>query len=298
MGARLARSLLCDGCTHLHVHFAHTPAQIAMYASAFSDIPFTITAHANDIFELGLLLREKAQRSRRLVIVSHYNLDYLRSVGVLADKLGSVRCGVSFAPKPDMPEFVNKPGVPHRHTVPTGRKKGVDDLLRALVLLRGAPWQVELSIAGDGPLLGELERLVDDLQFRPFVSFLGPLGHASVAGWMHSLDAFVVACKKDANGDMDGIPVVLMEAMSQRVPVMSTRLSGIPELVVHDRTGLLASPADPASLAHELRRLLDRPALRSRLAEAAVLHVEAEFGRDVNLDRLPGYIMPLAAARH
>jgi len=87
-----------------------------------------------------------------------------------------------------------------------------------------------------------------------------------------------------------------MEAMSQRVPVVSTRLSGIPELVVHDSTGLLASPADPASLAHELRRLLDSPALRSRLAEAAVLHVEAEFGQEVNLDRLLGYFTPPAAA--
>ena len=113
---------------------------------------------------------------------------------------------------------------------------------------------------------------------------------------MHSLDAFVVACKKDSNGDMDGIPVVLMEAMSQRVPVVSTRLSGIPELVVHDSTGLLALPADPASLAHELRRLLDDPALRARLSEAAVLHVETEFGQEVNLDRLLGYFTPAAAA--
>ena len=295
-GARFAQQLVHAGCTHLHVHFAHTPAQIAMYASAFSGVPFTIMAHANDIFERGLLLPEKARRSRKLVTISHYNLAYLRSVGVPADKLGVVRCGVSFSPRSGAPEFVNKPVYRIGTLCRLVEKKGVDDLLRALVLLRGAPWQVELSIAGDGPLLGELERLVDDLQLRPSVTFLGPLGHASVARWMHSLDAFVVACKKDSNGDMDGIPVVLMEAMSQRVPVVSTRLSGIPELVVHDSTGLLALPADPASLAHELRRLLDDPALRARLSEAAVLHVETEFGQEVNLDRLLGYFTPAAAA--
>ena len=77
-----------------------------------------------------------------------------------------------------------------------------------------------------------------------------------------------------------------MEVMSQRVPAVSTRLSGIPELVVHDRTGLLASPDDPASLAHELRRLLGSPALRARLAQAAVAHVDAEFSQEVNLRRL------------
>ena len=296
VGARLARALLRDGCTHLHVHFAHTPAQIAMYASAFSGVPFTIMAHANDIFERGLLLREKAQRALKLLTISHYNLAYLRSVGVADDKLAVVRCGVSFAPRTSIPAFESKP----RYRIGTlcrlVEKKGVDDLLRALVLLRGAAWQVELSIAGDGPLRSELERLVSELRLQDCVQFVGAVGHAAVTGWLHSLDVFVVACKKDSNGDMDGIPVVLMEAMSQRVPVVSTRLSGIPELVVHDSTGLLASPADPASLAHELRRLFDSPGLRSRLADAAVRHVQAEFGQELNLDRLLGYFTPPAAA--
>ena len=286
MGARLARSLQREGCTHLHVHFAHTPAQIAMYASAFSGIPFTVMAHASDIFEHGLLLREKARRAVKLVTISDYNLAYLRSVGVPAGQLALVRCGVSFAPRPDVPAFENKA----RYRIGTLcrliEKKGVDDLLRALVRLQGEPWEVELSIAGDGPLRGELERLVGELRLQDRVQFIGAIDHAQGRGWLHSLDAFVLACKKDSNGDMDGIPVVLMEAMSQRVPVVSTRLSGIPELVVHDRTGLLASPDDPASLAHELRRLLGSPALRTRLAQAAVAHVDAEFSQEVNLRRL------------
>lgn len=296
VGARLARALAREGCTHLHVHFAHTPAQIAMYASAFSGVPFTVMAHANDIFERGLLLRAKAQRSRKLLTISHYNQAYLRSVGVPDDKLAVVRCGVSFAPRSGTPVFENKARFRIGTLCRLVEKKGVDDLLRALVLLERSPWQVHLSVAGDGPLRSELERLVGELGLHDRVQFVGALGHAAVTGWLHSLDVFVVACKKDSNGDMDGIPVVLMEAMSQRVPVVSTRLSGIPELVVHDSTGLLASPADPVSLAHELRRLLDSPDLRSRLANAAVLHVQAEFGQEVNLDRLLGYFTPPMAA--
>ena len=286
MGARLARSLQRAGCTHLHVHFAHTPAQIAMYASAFSGIPFTIMAHANDIFERGLLLREKAQRANKLVTISRYNLSYLLSLGVPDDKLAVVRCGVSFVPPLRVPAFENKA----RYRIGTlcrlVEKKGVDDLLRALVLMRNASWQVDLSIAGDGPLRSELEQLVDELGLRETVHFIGAVGHTAVADWLASLDVFVVACKQDSNGDMDGIPVVLMEAMSQHVPVVSTRLSGIPELVMHEQTGLLAVPADPISLAHEIGRLLESPAMRSRFAAAGAEHVQTEFGQAVNLDRL------------
>jgi glycosyltransferase involved in cell wall biosynthesis len=114
--------------------------------------------------------------------------------------------------------------------------------------------------------------------------------HARVREWMHGLDAFVLACKPDTNGDMDGIPVVLMEAMSQFVPVISTRLSGIPELVVDGETGLLANPGDSDDLAARIDCLLDAPELRRDLAGRAEAHVRREFGQQVNLERLIGHI--------
>ncbi len=284
-GARLATEMQRAGCVHLHVHFAHVPSQIAMYASAFSGIPFTIMAHANDIFERGLLLPRKAQRAVKMLTISQHNVAYLLSAGVSASQLEVVRCGVSF------PVSVSRLH-PARSCFRIGtlgrlvEKKGMDDLLRALALQRGRTWQWELSIAGDGPLRTELEALANELGVAAQVHFEGALGHAAVGAWMRTLDVFALACKADSNGDMDGIPVVLMEAMSQRVPVISTRLSGIPELVIHERTGLLAPPADPAMLAEQLHRLLDSPELRADLSEAAVHHVQAEFGQEVNLDRL------------
>jgi colanic acid/amylovoran biosynthesis glycosyltransferase len=285
-GARLARRLVAEHCAHLHVHFAHTPTQIAMYASAFSGVPFTVMAHANDIFERGLLLPQKAQRAAKLVTISQYNLAYLRSVGVPPAQLAVVRCGVSFEPRADVPPYTHKPLYRVGTLCRLVEKKGVDDLIRTLPLLANAPWRVELSIAGDGPLQAALQALVRELKVEHQVQFVGALGHEAVTSWLQSLDVFAVACKKDANGDMDGIPVVLMEAMSQRVPVLSTRLSGIPELVVHEQTGLLSEPANPQALAAELRRLLQNPELRAQLAQAGCLHVQAEFGQQVNLDRL------------
>ncbi len=285
-GARLARWLDEANCVHLHVHFAHVPAQIAMYASAFGGVPFTVTAHANDIFERGLLLPEKAQRARRLLTISMHNRQYLEAVGVPPDKLAVVRCGVSLPVRADWPLYEAK----LRYRIGSlGRlveKKGMDELIRAVALLRSRRYDIELSIAGDGPLRAPLAALATELGIAANVHFEGALGHGDVNTWLRGLDVFALACKPDAQGDVDGIPVALMEAMSQRVPVVSTRLSGIPELVMHEHTGLLAGPADAESLALALARLLDDPALRATLAAAAARHVQNEFAQDTNVERL------------
>jgi colanic acid/amylovoran biosynthesis glycosyltransferase len=293
---KVAQLLKRHGCDHLHVHFAHVPAQIAMYASALSGIPFTVMAHANDIFECGLLLPQKAERALKMLTISEYNRSYLEGIGVAAEKLAVVRCGVSLVMCPTAPDF----GRRERYRIGTlGRlveKKGMDVLIRAVAELRERPYRIELSIAGDGLLRSELEALVRGLNLTDTVRFEGSIAHSQVTDWMRSLDAFVLACRKDARGDMDGIPVVLMEAMSQSVPVISTRLSGIPELVVHEQTGLLADPGDPVSLAAQIDRLLESVELRSRLVGRAMEHVRREFSQDVNLDRLlmhlgvPGFL--------
>lgn len=289
-GARLADRLLKEGCRHLHIHFAHVPTQIGMYGAAMAGIPFTVMAHANDIFERGLLLARKAERARKFLTISAYNRAYLERIGVAPEHLAVVRCGVSFPVREELPSRERRL-LPRIGTL--GRlveKKGVDVLIRTVGQLRDWGHEVELVIAGDGPLRGELEALAAALKLGDRVRFAGNLPHAEVRGWMHDLDMFVLACKPDANGDMDGIPVVLMEAMSQQVPVVSTRLSGIPELVIDGETGLLADPGDPAGLADQIGRLLAAPALGQSLAMRGAAHVRAEFGQEVNLDRLLGHM--------
>ena len=133
---KLARILQNEHCSHLHVHFADTPGQIAMYASALSGVPFTIMAHANDIFDGGLLLRRKAERAARLLTISEYNCRYLQSLGIPADRLAVVRCGVSFTPRAAARQ--RQPGTPFRvgSLVRMVEKKGFDVLLRAVALLK------------------------------------------------------------------------------------------------------------------------------------------------------------------
>jgi glycosyltransferase involved in cell wall biosynthesis len=287
---RLAGMLQKERCLHLHVHFAHVPAQIAMYASALSGVPFTIMAHANDIFERGLLLDRKAQRAVKMLTISEYNRAYLESIGVAPDKLAVLRCGVSF--QTGLPG--SEPRIADVYRIGTlGRlveKKGVDVLIKAIALLKERPFRVELAIAGDGPLRAELEHLVASLGLNGTLHFEGNMPHDQVRTWMQGLDLFVLASKPDTNGDMDGIPVVLMEAMSQSIPVISTRLSGIPELILDGQTGLLANPGDPSDLAEQIDRLLAAPELRHRLVGQALEHVQREFGQAVNLDRLIGHL--------
>ena len=286
---KLARLLKLHNCRHLHVHFAHVPAQIAMYASALTGIPFTIMAHANDIFERGLLLRQKAERAVCMLTISEYNRRYLEILGIPKDHLGVVRCSPSFWTKSNVNTTITKNGFRIGTLGRLVEKKGFDILIRAIASLKKSGHAIELLIAGDGPRRRELERLVQTLGIADITRFEGSLPHYQVADWMQQFDAFVLACKTDKNGDMDGIPLVLMEAMAQSVPVISTRLSGIPELVMHEETGLLAEPSDSEDLARQIRRLIETPALRAKLTARAREHLAQEFGQQKNLDRLISY---------
>ena len=262
VAVRLAGILNRKNCIHLHVHFAHVPTQIAMYASALTGIPFTIMAHANDIFERQMLLHRKAERAKKMLTISEYNRGYLRNIGVEDDKLAVVRCGVNFIPHAIAKTCHNKAKFRIGTLGRLVEKKGMDILIRSIYELRDKPYGIELVIAGDGPLSNELVQLVEELNQIDVVRFIGSIPHNEVQNWLRTLDIFVLACKQDSRGDMDGIPVVLMEAMSQSVPVISTQISGIPELIIDKETGLLARPGDYHDLALKIDKLLSSPELR------------------------------------
>jgi colanic acid/amylovoran biosynthesis glycosyltransferase len=287
---RLASLMKMAGSTHLHVHFAHVPTQIAMYASVICGVPFTMVGHANDIFQRPLLLKEKAERSKRFITISDYNCQHLVKLGVPSDKLSVVRCGVSLEVKSIFKPWRTGASIRIGSIGRLVEKKGFDILQQAVAALVRKDYPITLSIAGDGPLKRELIDQGLRLSMTDHFELLGAIPHSEVAQWIDSLDVFVLACKLDVNGDIDGIPVVLMEAMARGVPVISTSISGIPELVVDGQTGLLARPGDVLDLAEKIETLLSSPDLANTMITNAALHVAQEFGRDVNVSRLIAHI--------
>lgn len=283
----LAKQLLKTGVQHIHVHFAHVPADIGMYAASLTGISFSVTAHANDLFERGWLLAEKVNRAQFFVTISEYNREFLRQQGCDVDRVVVVHCGV------DVEEFQSREktdlsGVPKIGFI--GRlveKKGTEDLLFAVHELKKQGIGFKLFIAGSGPLERHLKELAVKLDlYDQDVSFLGAIAHADVAGFLKELDVFVLPCVKDVSGDMDGIPVVLMEAMLSGVAVVSTRLSGIPELVIDQETGLLVEPGNRIELAKAIHTVIENKALAKQLNLNAISKVKKEFNLKSNVVQL------------
>lgn len=288
--ALIANALVKNKCEHIHAHFAHVPGDLAMYAATMAGTSFSITAHANDLFERGWLLREKVDRSAFFATISNFNKRYLVDLGANANKIVVVRCGVDFH------LFVRKTTPSTKQPPNIGvvcrliEKKGVDTLIRAAARLKQRGVDFVLQIAGSGPLETELRGLAAELGLQSSqVNFLGAMPHARVSEFIRALDVFVLPCRLDRNGDMDGIPVAMMEAMAVGVPVVSTYLSGIPELVNDTETGLLVQPDDPDELANAIARVIDEDELKHRLVEGAIRKVEAEFSLIPNTQKLRDY---------
>lgn len=288
-GARLARILEKHGCRHLHVHFAHVPTDIAMYAARLANITFSFTSHANDLFERGWLLKEKVARSAQAMTISEYNRRFLVSQGANGKKITIVRCGVDIGRFDD--KIRSNDVVDHAAPVigSLGRlveKKGFDTLIAAagILIRRGKKFRIE--IAGDGPLKADLLKQAEHEGVADRVNFSGAVANDTVPGWLKGLNQFVLACRVDSNGDMDGIPVALMEAMAAGIPVISTTVSAIPELVENEISGLIVPPANPQALADAISCLLDSTDIRSRCVSGGRRRVADEFSEEVNAEKL------------
>ncbi len=194
--ANVARALIEQKCRHVHAHFAHVPADIAMYASAMAGISFSATAHANDIFERGWLLAEKVDRSAFLATISEFNKKFLVDSGVKADKVRIIRCGINFG------AFSRKHDSNLGRTIKIGvvgrlvEKKGIDTLIRATARLKQQKVGFQLLIAGSGPLAAAWHSLAEELTLTgEDVRFLGAMPHEKVSDFIKSLDVFALPCR-------------------------------------------------------------------------------------------------------
>lgn len=283
----VARRLRSEGVEHVHAHWATYPAQVAWGVRALGGIPYSMTAHAHDIFLPNPMLPEKVLRSTFTATVSEFNRRWIAGIcgAGAAERLEIVRCGVP------LDEFALRNGAPPPGggIVSVGRLvdyKGFPTLLEAVAILASRGRRIACTIVGDGPLLGELRARAAAAGLQDTVHLVGAQTQSQVRDLLSRAEICVLASQRGHDGQMDGIPVVLMEALALGVPAISTRISGIPELVEDDRTGLLVPPEDAVALAGAVERLLDDGALAARLAEEGRRRVEAHYDARANADRL------------
>jgi glycosyltransferase involved in cell wall biosynthesis len=286
-GLWLARELRKRGVTHLHAHFAHGPAAVAYLASLAGGPPFSFTAHAKDLYTtLPRNIRIRARAARFVLTCTNANGRYLRE---LLEHDRSVAIHVvhhgtdleRFRPTRRWPE----PGL----IVSIGRlvpKKGFTVLVDALSQAADAGLDFRCEIYGGGPMRAELESRVHRLGLEDRLSFHGARPMDDIVAAYARAMVFVLAPAVQNDGDRDGIPNVLVEAMAAGVPVVSTRVSGIPELIDDGENGLLVEPSDPHALAAAVRRVLEDPGLAARLASAGRRKVETEFDMVANSRRV------------
>ncbi len=277
---------LAGDVVRLHAHFLHTPASVTRYAATLRGLKFSVSAHAKDIWTSSPWeKREKLAACDFAVTCTRANFEHLNALAP-AGRVSLVYHGLDLARFPPPPPFIavrdgsdpTQPAI----ILSVGRaveKKGYDDLLEALALLpHGLAWR--FVHIGGGPLLPNLRVKATALGLDARVEWRGAQPQTAVLNALRAADLFVLASRRAAGGDQDGLPNVLLEALSQARAVLATLFASVPELITDDETGLLAPPANPKALAAALERLILDPALRERLGAAGFEHIQRHFALD------------------
>jgi glycosyltransferase involved in cell wall biosynthesis len=302
--ALVLASELPSAVRHLHAHFLHTPASVTRYAAMFRELSWSCSAHAKDIWTTpDWEKREKLRASAWTTTCTDANAQHLRELAGPSKRVDLVYHGIDtsrFSEPACALRTVDGSDAAHPVTIlAVGRavdKKGFDDLLHALALLpQGLHWRC-IHI-GAGPLLPALKDTARALGLAGKVRWQGAQSHAAVLDAYRAADIFALPCRVSADGDRDGLPNVLLEALSQKLACVSTRVSGVPELIVDGVTGILVDPRAPAQVAQALQQLIADPVLRRRLGEAGFARVTTEFSMDAGADQLAARFVDMLVTR-
>jgi glycosyltransferase involved in cell wall biosynthesis len=272
------------GIDHLHAHFAHDPTLIAQLVHLLTGISYTFTAHARDIYQIPKsALAERIKYAGAVITCCATNVDYLKTAAPAPHdaKLRVIHNGVN------LDEFQ-----PSSQARPDGKsatiplilsasrlveKKGFPDLLYACQRLKQMGHQFQCVIYGEGPIANQLTALIEQLDLSEQVTLAGACTQQELRQVLQQADIFALTPFVTEDGDRDGVPTVLVEAMACGVPVVSTTVAGVPELVTHEVNGLLAAPHDVTTVAAELAALLSDERKRRQLGRVARNTVAEQF---------------------
>jgi glycosyltransferase involved in cell wall biosynthesis len=281
----LAPRIMEQGITYLHAHFAAYQTETAMCLSRLTGIPYGATWHAYGIWQDANLLKEKIAGARTIITCTEYNASHLRKLaGAGADKIHLVRHGLDLSSIPTITPAA-EPEIPTLLAI--GRltaKKGFNHLIEAAALLRDRSLRFKIDIAGDGPEQDRLQTQIHSLDLGDVVTLLGAISNDQVWDRLGSAVGLVAPSIRDKDGNIDGIPNVLLEAMAMSKPVIGTRLSGIPEVVREGETGLLVPPGDSTSLATAMEKLISDKESSTRFGQNGRALIEKDYDVRQNVD--------------
>ncbi len=277
----LAGSLEKKPVAHIHAHFASGAATVAMMASRLLNIGFSFTAHGSDILIERVLLNEKLKMANFAIAISDYNRKSLVSQAPEAEpsKVRTIHCGVN----PDVFLPCTRTNQHPPVFLAVGNlvwQKGHAYLIEACRFLKARGVEYRCVIIGEGPKREELENLIRRYNMEEEVDLHGSVPHESIQLYYNRADILVHPSISE------GIPVVLMEAMSKELTVIATRITGVPELVEHGEDGLLVAPGNVAELAEAMVILRNNKELRTRLGNNARRKILRAFNAEVNIKKI------------
>ena len=276
------------GIKHLHAHFANHPATVARQASALLGIPFSFTAHAYDVYRNAeqRVIAAKMCDARFTITISEYNASFLRSLANgRQPRVELVRNGI------DMVRFSPPPDRPHGPFTILAvarlvEKKGLPLLLEACRNLRDRGLAFRCEIVGKGAQQPLLDGLIRQWDLGDRITLVGALAQQEIVDRYRRAHVVVLPCIVGPDGNRDGLPVSIVEALACGLPVISTPVTGIPEVVDHEVNGLLVPPGDVPALTDAIERLMRDATLWSRLSTNARTSVRQEFDQKMTVARL------------
>ncbi len=284
----LARQVVSSGINHLHAHFATQATAVARLAARFAGVPYTFTAHAKDIFHEDVQpgdLRRKLQDASAVVTVSEFNVGFLNEhYGPDAANVRRIYNGLDLDAFPYESPQDRLPQV-----IAVGRlveKKGFSVLVDACAILAERQCPFSCTIVGTGDLKAQLQTQIERLQLQETVELLGPRPLAEVIQLVQEASVMAAPCVVGEDGNRDGLPTVLLEAMALGTPCVSTDVTGIPEVIRDGQTGRVVAQHNARALADAIEQLLADDPLRVQLATRARKLIEQEFDIHRNAARI------------
>ncbi len=266
---------------HIHAHYATHPALAAWIVARFTGIPFSMTVHAHDIFVNHTMLKQKLQKAAFIRAISEFNKNYL--VGLygqwVAEKIIVVHCGIH----PEWYQGQIKKQSEIFQIIAVGslqEYKGHEYLIKACSMLKAEAVPFQCRIVGGGELKEYLSDLVEHLGLGAEVCLVGPKTENEIVDLLTQAQCFVLPSVITRTGKMEGIPVVLMEALASKLPVVASDISGIPEIIQNHQSGLLIPPKDTLAMVQNIIWIRDHPHESEKMAETGCRKVWNEFNMD------------------